>query len=78
MFDMTDNLCKRYPSLSPFTVRRERAGEVFLLVNRLNDKVAREDDGAQATGAPISRGNIRRDAKGNIHIRRRASDDNIF
>lgn len=59
-------------------VRRERAGEVFLLVNRLNDKLARDNDGAvpTATGAP--RGNIRRDAKGNIHIRRKASDDNIF
>lgn len=73
---MTENLCQRYPALSPFAVRRERAAEVFLLVNRINDKNARE--GARDTGAGAPRGNIRRDAKGNVHIRRRASDDNIF
>lgn len=60
-------------------VRRERAGEVFLLINRLNDKVARDNANATPTAAGVAaRGNIRRDAKGNIHIRRRASDDNIF
>ena len=47
-----------------------------MLVSRINDRNARE--GARDTGAGAPRGNIRRDAKGNVHIRRRASDDNIF
>lgn len=76
LFDLADNLCTRYPALSPFDVRRERAGEVFLLIRRVNDKTRRERD---ATGVNAARGsNIRRDAKGNIHIRRRATDDMIF
>ena len=75
LFDLTDNLCQRYPALTPFDVRRERAGEVMLLVRRLNDKMAR-DNGTTGNVAP--RGNIRRDARGNIHIRRPASDNMIF
>lgn len=29
-------LCKTFPALTPFAVRRERAHEVFLLVSRIN------------------------------------------
>lgn len=29
-------LCKAFPALTPFAVRRERAREVFLLVRRIN------------------------------------------
>lgn len=29
-------LCDRFPSLTPFAIRKEKAIEVFLLVNRLN------------------------------------------
>lgn len=76
LFDLADNLCTRYTALSPFDVRRERAGEVFLLIRRVNDKTRRERD---AAGADYARGsNIRRDTNGNIHIRRRATDDMIF
>ena len=75
LFDLTDNLCQRYAALTPFSVRKERVGEVLLLVRRVNDRAAR-DNGAAADGVP--RGNIRRDAKGNIHIRRHATDDMIF
>lgn len=32
---MTLNICERFPSLSPFDVRRERASEVFRLVARI-------------------------------------------
>jgi hypothetical protein len=31
------SICERFPSLSPFDVRREQAKEVFLLIRRLND-----------------------------------------
>jgi len=33
---MNVQLCKAFPALSPFAVRRERAHEVFLLVRRMN------------------------------------------
>lgn len=46
----------------------------MLLIRRLNAKTARES----GKGAGVSRGNIRYDAKGNMHIRRRATDDVIF
>lgn len=75
LFDLIDNLCQRYPALTPFVVRRERTGEVLLLVRRLNDKMARDNG---TTGQVAPRGNIRRDAKGNIHIRRPATDRMIF
>ena len=29
------NICERFPSLSPFDVRRERASEVFRLIGRI-------------------------------------------
>jgi hypothetical protein len=33
---MNDSLCARYPGLTPFTLRRESAGEVLKLVRRVN------------------------------------------
>lgn len=36
LFEITEGLCKRYPALTPFVVRRERAKEVFLLLKRIN------------------------------------------
>lgn len=35
-FEITETLCRRYPALTPFIVRRERAKEVFLLIRRVN------------------------------------------
>ena len=35
LFDMTNTLCKIYPALTPFAVRRERAKDVFLLYRRI-------------------------------------------
>lgn len=37
-FDMTEDLCKVYPALSPFIIRKTTAHEVFLLVRRINRK----------------------------------------
>jgi len=34
---MEISICERFPSVSPFDVRRERASEVFLLMRRLNN-----------------------------------------
>lgn len=38
LFDLQMNLCERFPNLTPFKIRRERAYDVFLLVRRLNEK----------------------------------------
>lgn len=50
-------LCKTFPALSPFDVRRERAREVFLLVRRLNHQP--KNEGGQVLD---SKGRIRRPA----------------
>jgi len=39
MFDLELTLCERFPNLSPFSIRKERASEVFCLVKRLNKQV---------------------------------------
>lgn len=38
LFEMTNTLCKIYPALTPFAVRRERVKEVFLLYRRIITK----------------------------------------
>jgi len=70
-FDLEDNLCQRYPALTPFVVRKEKVGEVILLVNRINRKNLREK-GIQHTDK------VWKDSKGNLHIRREAKNDNWF
>lgn len=70
-FDLEDNLCQRYPALTPFVVRREKIGEVILLVKRINRKNQREK-GIQHTDK------VWTDSKGNVHIRRKAKADNWY
>lgn len=38
LFEMTNTLCKIYPALTPFAVRRERVKDVFLLYRRIITK----------------------------------------
>ena len=61
----------RYPALTPFQVRREKVGEVFLLVKRINIKNRREK-GIQANDKAW------RDKNGDLHIRRPAQNDDWF
>lgn len=35
-FQLELNLCERFPALTPFQIRREKAREVFLLIKRIN------------------------------------------
>lgn len=70
-FDLEDNLCQKYTALTPFIVRREKFGEVVLLVNRINQKNMREK-GIRRNDKAWT------DKKGNIHIRREAKNDNWF
>lgn len=69
LFDLTESLCERYTALTPFIVRRERFGEVMLLIRRINAKNAR-GKGIKA------RDHVSRDDAGNIVIRREARNDN--
>lgn len=70
-FNLEDNLCKRYAGLSPFDVRREKVSEVFLLVKRINRK-ARREQGLNPTDQVI------RYKNGDVHIRRKARNDNWY
>ena len=35
LFEMVNTLCKIYPALTPFAVRKERARDVFALMRRI-------------------------------------------
>lgn len=70
-FELEENLCKRYPALTPFVVRREKFGEVVKLLNRINAH-NRKETGAKNTDA------VWKDSKGNTHIRRQAKNDNWY
>ena len=70
-FELEDNLCSRYSGLTPFAVRKEKVGEVFLLVKRINRKRLREQ-GVEHTDQVI------RYKNGDVHIRRRATNDNWY
>ena len=59
----------RYHGLTPFMVRREKVGEVFLLIKRINIRHNREK-GIEAHDQ------VYVDKRGNTHIRRPAKNDN--
>ena len=67
-FELEDNLCKRYTALNPFIVRREKVGEVLLLVKRINTQNRRKNGIKNDDKVWI-------DKKGNRHIRRKALKD---
>lgn len=68
---MEDNLCKRYTALTPFILRREKSGEVFLLVRRINASNER----ANGIG---KKDTVWTDSKGTRHIRRPATNDDWY
>lgn len=70
-FELEDNLCQRYPALTPFAVRREKFGEVTKLVQRINAKNLAEK-GVKRTDS------VWKDSKGNVHIRREAKNDDWY
>jgi asparagine synthetase A len=37
LFESTVNLCERFPALTPLSLRKEKAREVFLLIVRYNN-----------------------------------------
>lgn len=70
-FELEDNLCIRYKGLNPFIVRREKVGEVLLLVRRMNTQNRRKN-GIKKDDT------VWYDSKGNKHIRRKAMNDNWY
>ncbi len=54
LFDLQISVCDRF-HLSPFQIRRERLGELCLLVSRLNDQNRREKRGKTANSGKIRR-----------------------
>ena len=70
-FDLEDNLCCRYRGLTPFQVRREKVGEVFLLVKRINQKNLRENGIGK-------KDQVIRYRNGDVHIRRKATRDDWY
>lgn len=70
-FELEDNLCQRYAGLTPFEVRREKVGEVFLLVKRINRKNRREQ-GFRPDDKLV------RYTNGEVHLRRRATNDDWY
>lgn len=70
-YDLADNLCKRYTALTPFTVRREKFGEVVNLLGWIYNK-----DKSQLGAKPAD--SVWKDKRGNIHIRRKATNDDWF
>lgn len=56
-------------ALTPFAVRKEKVGEVILLVNRINRKQLRDKGVKHAD-------KVWKDKRGNVHIRREAKNDN--
>lgn len=50
LFDLTIALCEAFPAMSPFSVRHEKAQEVFLLVKRLNNAQTRKNRGKTKQG----------------------------
>lgn len=67
-FEISERLCKRYPSLDPFRIRRERFGEVMRLISRISASVPEAEK--QTT--------VWYDEKGDKHIRRPAQKDDWY
>lgn len=67
LFEMARTLCEAFPALTPFSIRRERAREVFLLIKRINTHPHTEN------GEPVEK--VEKDKAGRI---RRPAGDNWF
>lgn len=68
-FELADNLCQKYPALTPFIVRKERFGEVVRLVTWINTNNLKKQ-------GVNGKDKVWKDSKGNIHIKREAKNDN--
>jgi hypothetical protein len=42
-FDLTINLCERFPAYTPTGIRKERSTEIFKMLGRLNKHTTNKD-----------------------------------
>ena len=63
LFEMEMNLCEKFPAMTPLTLRREKAREVFVMIARYNR---------------FSRKKKKQEKKGGKKIIRRPASDNWF
>lgn len=71
LFDISDTLSSKYPSLDPFKVRKEKTGVVFNVLFGILEKSRREKGLHPGDTTYV-------DAKGRTHIRRQSTNDNFF
>lgn len=69
MFNLTNQICEKYKSINPFSIRREKSGEVFLLIKRINKSNKRI--------ITKNEQEIRK-SNGDVIIRRAAKNDNWY
>lgn len=67
LFDIQMSLCKIFPALTPLTLRREKAREVFLLINRYNKHSLKNNNG-----------NKTNTTQNGVRVIRRKAGDNWF
>lgn len=65
LFDMQMSLCKIFPAMTPLTLRREKAREVFLLISRHNEHSAKNNNGNKTNTTQKGVRVIRRKASNN-------------
>ena len=76
MFEITDKLCERYHGLTAFTLRKEKSGEVLLLINRVIE--ARNCESVLGDEERRPGDQVIYDNNGNKIIRRKAVDDSWY
>lgn len=76
IFDLSVTMCDRFPSLSPFTLRREKFREMIVVLGRTIDHAKRQPL-KDEQGNPLPKGSrIVRDKNGKIiRIMRPATSD---
>ena len=73
IFEIEVGLSRSFPALSPISIRRTRAAEVFLLLRRYNEYIQRENEKSEK-GSAGGRTEMRQ-KDGKKIIRRPAGDD---
>jgi hypothetical protein len=73
---MNTALCRKFPALDPFAVRRERYRDVLRIFARLRDQAERDSAPEKPSKDKLPKGWIRQvDSKGNVTIMRPATND---
>ena len=55
LFEIEINLCERFPSFTPISLRQEKAREVFILIKRYNNYSKKQKKNTTKEGKTIIR-----------------------